>query len=134
MKRLIVSLMALLMMASTVGAEIKTYEGVGVYYMKSTSETLENSKSEAKKYAERDVLEQIEIYVASESEVRNLRLTEDELVTIAAGIMKVTEIRYKLETDDETAALRVECRLKAMVDSDEIPVLLERERQARLGR
>ena len=133
MKRLIVSLMVLLMMASTVGAEIKTYEGVGVYYMKSTSETLENSKSEAKKYAERDVLEQIEIYVASESEVRNLRLTEDELVTIAAGIMSVTNVHYKFSTSADDKFM-IECRLKATVDTDKIPELVERERKARLGR
>ena len=135
MRRIIFGLTMLLMfgLTSTVSAEIQTYEGVGICYM-ADSDRIEICRLRSKKIAERDVLEQIGVYVTSESEVRNFRLTEDEIVTIAAGIMKVTEIRYKLETDDETAALRVECRLKAMVDSDEIPVLLERERQARLGR
>ena len=135
MRRLMTLLTAMLLIVTglmpTVRAEVQTYEGVGFYNMLSDFETIEEARLKAKKYAERDVLEQVKLYVASESEVRNFRLTKDEIVVIAAGIMNVRAVRYNIIKDGER--IKVKCTLTATVDGDEIPEFLERERKARLG-
>ena len=132
-KQLMTALLIVIGLMSTASAEVQKYEGVGVYYMENSSETFERARSEAKKKAGRAVLEQIEIYVASESELKDFNLTEDEIVTIAAGIMNVTSVRYNVNSYDKNL-FAVECILTATVDTDRIGEMVERERQARFGR
>ena len=132
-RRLTVALLIVIGLISTASAEVQTYEGIGIHYMESASETFDHARSEAKKKAGRAVLEQIEIYVASASEMSNLNLTEDEIITIAAGIMNVTSVKYNVTSYDEDQ-FAVECVLTATVDTDRIGEMVERERQARLGR
>ena len=139
MSRLIKFLTALMLIAvgnmPAVNAEIQTYEGVGIYHMAKTSETLNQAKNEAKKYAGRAILEQIELYIASESEVRDFNLTKDEIVTIAAGVMNVTSAKYRYMPEEaDPDQFVVECLLTAEVDTDRVHEYVERERQARLQR
>ena len=132
-RRLTVALLIVIGLISTASAEVQTYEGIGIHYMESESETFDHARDDAKKKAGRAVLEQIEIYVASASEMSNLNLTEDEIITIAAGIMNVTSVKYNVTSYDKDR-FAVECILTATVDTDRIGEMVERERQARFGR
>lgn len=116
------------LMSSTVDAEVRSFEGLGEHYL-GEDETLNYARDQAKRRAERNALEQIYIYVSSRSEMIDFELAEDEIISITAGVMNVTDVKYRLTPDDET--FKVEARLTADIDIDRVIELAEREVRAR---
>jgi len=106
-------------------AEILTYEGVGEYYMEEENISLSEAKDKAKLMAEVAVVEQASVKVASTTEVQKSKLTKDEIELIAAGIIKVQDVKYNISSELDT--LLVKAVVKAEIDTDEIPVLVEQE-------
>lgn len=123
------SLVMILLSASTVEAEIKTYVGIGEYTVMK-GETQHFARKQAKLFAERDVLEQVYIYLTSQSSVQNAQLTKDEIIVIAAGRMAVVDTKFFLAK--ENGAIVVKAKVTAELDPDEIPAAVERERKSRL--
>ena len=60
--------------ATTAQAEMQTYEGHGEYQVQK-GETIDFGRQRAKKFAERDALEQIYLFVSSQSSAENFLLT-----------------------------------------------------------
>ncbi len=112
-------------------AEIQTYEGVGEHYMADETETLEAARNQAKLIAERSVLEQIQMYIASYSDVHNSELTRDETIAISAGIMNIKHVSYSITQDSDDTFI-VQSSVTADVDTDQIPKLIEREVRKRV--
>lgn len=110
---------------SSVQAEMKIYIGVGEYYMEDENETLAQAQDAAKLAAELDAMEQAQINVQSYSEKHNSNLTRDEIVTITAGIMNVTSVKYFLKDDAGILLMRAE--VTAEIDTDKIAELVELE-------
>lgn len=110
-------------------AEIKTYEGYGEYFM-ADGETVATAKEKAALEAQRDTLEQIIVYVKSSSSTHNSKLTEDEIITIAAGILRVTNTKHVIDATD--LGLKVKAFVTATVDIDELKILLDKEVQRRM--
>ena len=75
-------------------AEVQTYTGVGEYII-SKKETPEFGETNAKQYAERNALEQAGIFLSSNSTSINGKLTKDEIVTIAGGILNITDTKVE---------------------------------------
>ncbi len=113
--------------AATVHAEIKTYTGVGEYLL--TEETLAFGKNQAEISAERDILDKICLYVKGQSLMIDNELDNDEVITISAGILHVTDTKFSIE--DVTEGLLVKAFVTAEIDTDELESLLEREIKAR---
>ena len=105
--------------------EILTYEGVGEYYMEEENISLSEAKDKAKLMAEVAVVEQASVKVASTTEVQKSKLTKDEIELIAAGIIKVQDVKYNISSELDT--LLVKAVVKAEIDTDEIPALVEQE-------
>lgn len=103
-------------------AEIKTYEGHGVYYIVG-DETIDFAKEKAALLAERDAIEQVKLYIKSNSRVVNSKLLEDEIITIAAGILRVIDTKHAIEVEDD--ALIVKAFVTAIIDTDELENLLD---------
>lgn len=109
---------ALVLMTSTAFAEVKTYTATGSYTM-SPKETLEDGIKHAREDAMRLISESVGTYVESQSEIHNQELTQDEIKTISASIIHVT---------DESAptfvqygkGLSIKITLTAEADSSEI--------------
>ena len=116
---------AILIFATAASAEIKTFEGVGTYYMENGNETLDFAKNKAKLAAELNALEQAQVYIYSYSELHNLNLKQDEIISITAGILKVTDIRYSLKTESDI--LLMCATVTAEIDTDKISETVERE-------
>ena len=76
---------AIFLIASIVHAEVKTYEGVGEYYM-SDFETFEVAQQRAKQRAEQNACEKAGVYVKSFSRTKNFELVDDEVITMTNGI------------------------------------------------
>lgn len=124
--------LAMLIFAATANATILKFEGVGEHYMENQTETLEDSKNKAKIVAELNALEQAQINIQSYSELQNLNLTRDEIITITAGILNVTDVKYKLTNEGDV--LLMTAIVTAEIDTDKIPELVEREIKRRANK
>ncbi len=117
--------------ATTAQAEVKTYEGVGEYWI-TKGETVNAAKQQAKKFAERDALEQIYLYVKSQSSAKNSRLTKDEIISIVAGLIS-SIAKTKYFTDMKDGILVVTAVVIAEIDSEKIPEAVERHKDKKLN-
>jgi len=117
-KKFLTVLIMSLLVASTVNAEIKTYEGVGEYLM-SDFETFDVAQQRAKQRAEQSACEQAGVYVESRTEVIGAQVKRDEILTMTSGILKIVDVKFKREfVDDNTT--RIRATVKANIDSDDI--------------
>ena len=123
MKKFLAALIIALNFFAVAHAEIQTYEGRGEYFM--TDETPDFAKSQAELAAQRDVLERICVYVREETEMIDQELDKDEIITIAAGILYQTGVKFSME--DEADGVTVTAFVTADIDTDELKTLLERE-------
>ncbi len=75
-------------------AETKTF--VKEYYYQASDEDSKNSsRTVALREVKRLLLEELETYLESETEVQNFKLTKDQIVTLTAGIVKTELIEEK---------------------------------------
>jgi len=119
-----------LAMSSPAEAEVLSLEGVGEYYMEDDSMSLSKAKDEAKLLAEIDAVEQARVNVESDTIVQNSKLTKNEITTIAAAILMVQKVDYTISSDFDDVMV-VKAVIKADIDTDEIPALVERELKRR---
>ena len=118
---------AFMISADVVGAEVKTYTGVGEYYM-SDFETPEIAKQRAKQRAERNACEKAGVYVKSFSRTINLELDEDVIETMTSGILKIVDVQYHREnSDNDTTLFRV--TIQAQIDDADIKNWLKKDSQ-----
>ncbi len=110
---------------TSANAAVESYEGIGVYYMENESELVDDAKERAKMFAEIDILEQISLKVGSYSTARQSDLTRDEIETIVAGIMNVTDTKYDMNYENNIMVITA--TVNAEVDIDKVNELLERE-------
>ena len=113
-----------LLLMPAVNAEVKTYEGVGEYLM-SDFETPETAKQRAKQRAEQAAQEKAGVFVESRTEIVNMLVTKDEIVTMTGGILKIVDVSYEREIVSSDATL-IRAKVKADIDSDDIDKWLNR--------
>lgn len=128
MRRLIIFVLVLLC-ANAAHAAVETITGVGVYYV-SDDETLAYAKEQAELSAEVSALEQAAVFVKSYTAVNNFRLSDDEIIAIAAGILYVKDVSHEIGEEFD-GMLVVKATVTAEIDTDEVAELLEREIQRR---
>lgn len=114
------------LLASVVHAEIKTYEDVGEFVMK--TETLDFAKNQAKLSAARNIAEQIFVKVKSSTEVKNSELIHDEIILESENFLHIVDVKYKLER--EGGEILVKAFVTAEVDSEEIEKLIKKFKEA----
>ena len=112
-------IVASLLVASPVEAEVKNYDGVGEYIM-SDFETPDVAKQRAKMYAERNACEKAGVYIKSYSRAENLELVADEIETMTNGILKVLSVEYKLVPMDEYGGIMYRAVIVAEIDTANI--------------
>ena len=108
-------------LASVVHAEIKIYIGKGFFAV--VDETLDVAKEKAKLDGARNISEQIAVYVESISEVKNSQLTHDEIILMSESLMKILDVKYKIEPAEENFIVRA--IVTAEIDTDEIENILK---------
>ena len=115
-----------LILVSSVQAEVKIFIGVGEHFMESETETLSKTQDAAKLAAELNAMEQAQINVKSYSAAHNSNLTQDEIISITAGVMNITGVKYSLKEDFD--GLPIMCaEVTAEIDTDKIAELVEME-------
>ena len=108
-------------------AEVKTYEGKGEYLM--TEETMDFAKAQAELQAMSSVIESICVFIKEQSTMIDHELDTDEIIKIAAGILRVIGTAFSVEEDVD--GLSVSALVTAQVDTDELEKLLDKEVKAR---
>ena len=124
MKKILAATLGLFMFATGANAEIRTYEGEGIYVM-SDFETPEIAKERAKSRAEKNAQEQAGIWVESYLKVNDRMVIEDEIIVLTGGIMSVSDVKYSITPIDEST-FKVQANLTAQIDSDKIPNWLDK--------
>lgn len=116
-------------------AEIKNYSGFGEYLM-SEFETLDVAKQRAKQKAARNAQEQAGVFVSSYTKIKNQQVTEDEIIAITNGILKIFDVKENLIPQDGGKNILIQVTIKASIDSDEINKWLEKgiEKRSELAR
>lgn len=115
-------IVSILICNSVSHAEIKNYEGHGEYYIVD-DETNDFAKKQAELEAWRNILDKICVYVKANSVMIDNELDEDEIITIAAGILRVIETKHAIKVEDD--ALIVRAFVTATIDTDELESLLD---------
>ena len=121
MKKFFATIFALILLTATAYAEIKTYTGNGEYLM--TEENVDFAKSRAAINAERNILDQVCVYVKGQSSMIDNELDNDEVISISAGILHVTDTKYQML--DDADGILVKATVTAQVDIDELETLLK---------
>ena len=121
MKKFFATIFALILLTATAYAEIKTYTGNGEYLM--SEENVDFAKSRAAINAERNILDQVCVYVKGQSSMIDNELDNDEVISISAGILHVTDTKFKIV--DDADGILVKATVTAQVDIDELEILLK---------
>lgn len=116
--------------ASPVNAEVKTYEGTDEYIM-NEFETIDIAKQRARQKAERNAQEKAGVYINSYSSMKNLELVEDEVISIACGIMSVIDVKYTTEPLDDVNGFVIRATVKANIETDDVGKWLEKSARER---
>ena len=99
-------------------AAAEKFEAVGVYVVgNGEDESPKIAKERAKKDAVRIALEKAGVYVESFSEMKNFRLTKDEVTVIAGEILTVESESYSVEILPNEV-IRYTAVIQAVVDTD----------------
>ena len=122
MKNFFATIFALILLTATAHAQIQTYTGNGEYLM--TEENVDFAKSRAAINAERNILDQVCVYVKGQSSMIDNELDNDEVISIGAGILHVTDTKYQML--DDADGILVKATVTAQVDIDELETLLNR--------
>ena len=129
MRRLLTAIFVagLFLLTLPVHAEIQTFEGVGETFMQ--DEPINEAKQRAELSAQRHALEQAGVYIKDHFESQDSELTEAEIITIAAGILHVTDTKFSVTESNDL--IKIKAVVTAQIDIDELQELLAREVKAR---
>ena len=130
MKKFLLALMACLLLASTAAAEVRTYEGSDEYVM-SEFETIDIAKQRAKQKAERAAVEKAGVFISSYSATQNLELVEDEIISIACGIISVVDVKYDVSSLADVNGFVIRATVKANIETDDVGKWLEKSARER---
>ena len=121
MRNFLAAIVLMILFASTAHAEIKTYTGYGEYLM--TDETIDYAKEQAELFAQRDVLDKVCVFVKGQSLMIDNELSDDEVTTISAGVLHVTDTKFSLDMDE--GGILIKSFVTAQIDTSELEKLLE---------
>lgn len=120
MKKFLTALIAssLLIMPNAL-AQVMTVTGSDDYVM-SEFETIDIAKQRAKQKAMRAAQEKAGVFVESSTDVVNMVVTKDEIHTMTAGILNVSDVAYSQESLPNVNGLVIHATVTALVDTDDI--------------
>ncbi|MEE1362960.1 MAG: hypothetical protein U0K23_10310 [Selenomonadaceae bacterium] len=100
------------------GEEV-TLEADGYYTMgDNPNDNVALAKSYAKDAAMRSIAEQLGVYIESYSEVKNAKLTVDEIKAISANVLKIKD--SKITTSSSGDAVVYKCHIVAVVNTKDV--------------
>ena len=107
------------------GAEAQLVEAEGRYPVSEAEGRFPLARERAEQDALRKATEEVGLLVESYSEAHSGYLTEDEVRTIAAAILKVTDTKFQYKPDGDGGII-ILCHIKAEADMDDVDLTEKR--------
>lgn len=127
MKKFLIAVLATLFIAATVIAEVETYEGVDEYYVLGAVENINVARERARERALRDAREKAGVYIHSLTRVVNMDMVEDEIVTVASGVLRVLETSYEIVQLTDMDGYLIRATVKADIDTGDVEKFLQKD-------
>lgn len=127
MKKFLVAVMVTLLVFPTVNAKVDTYEGVDEYYVLGAVEDINVARERARERALRDAREKAGVYIHTISKVTNMNMLEDEIISVASGVLRVIETAYEIIPLTDMEGYIIRAMVKADIDSSDIEKFLEKD-------
>ena len=119
-------LMNLIFFAS-VNAEVKTYEGTDEYYVLGAVENINVARERARERALRDAREKAGVYIHAFSRVANMNLLEDEIISMASGVLRVLETVYEIIPLTDMDGYIIRATVRADIDTSDVETFLQKD-------
>ena len=111
----------------TTHAEIETYEGVDEYYVLGAVEDINVARERARERALRDAREKAGVYIHTFSKMINMEVLEDEIISLASGVLRVVESAYEIIPLTDMEGYIIRATVKADIDSNDIEKFLQKD-------
>lgn len=127
MKKFLITALISLLAVSTVVAEVETYEGVDEYYVLGAVENINVARERARERALRDAREKAGVYIHTLTRVVNMNMVEDEIVTVASGVLRVLDTTYEIIQLTDMDGYIIRATVKADIDTGDVEKFLQKD-------
>ena len=127
MKKFLIAALVSLLAVSTVVAEVETYEGVDEYYVLGAVENINVARERARERALRDAREKAGVYIHTLTKVVNMNMVEDEIVTVASGVLRVLDTTYEIIQLTDMDGYLIRATVKADIDTGDVEKFLQKD-------
>lgn len=129
MRKFLIAVLMSLLVITTVYAAIETYEGVDEYYVLGAVEDLNVARERARERALRNAREKAGVYIHTLSRVVDMNLVEDEIVTIASGVIRVIDTVYEIKKLPDAEGYVIKAKVKADIDTGDVEKFLKKDEE-----
>ena len=123
-KFFIAALMMIVLSASGVRAAVETYEGTDEYYVLGAVENINVARERARERALRDAREKAGVYIHSLSRVVNMNMLEDEIISVASGVLRVLDTAYEIIQLKDADGYIIRATVHADIDTGDLEKFL----------
>lgn len=127
MRKFLIATLTSLIVAATVIAAVETYEGVDEYYVLGAVENINVARERARERALRDAREKAGVYIHTMTRVVNMNMVEDEIVTVASGVLRVLETSYEIIQLTDMDGYLIRATVKADIDTGDVEKFLQKD-------
>lgn len=129
MRKFLIAAVVSLLVITTVYAAVETYEGVDEYYVLGAVEDLNVARERAREKALRNAREQAGVYIHTLSRVVNMNLVEDEIVTVASGVIRIIDTVYEINKLPDMEGYVIRATVKADIDTSDVDKFLQKDEE-----
>ena len=126
-KNFLIALLISFLAFSNVNAEVETYEGTDEYYVLGAVENINVARERAKERALRDAREKAGVYIHTFSKVVNTKMIEDEIISVASGVLRVIDTTYEVIQLTDMDGYLIRATVKADIDSSDVEKFLKKD-------
>lgn len=127
MKKIFIAVLIGLLIASPVKGAVETYEGTDEYYVLGAVENINVARERARERALRDAREKAGVYIHTVSRVVNMKMVEDEIVSVASGVLRVLDTVYEVTDLPNAAGFLIRATVKAEIDTGDLERFLQKD-------
>ena len=127
MKKFFVAVLVILLSAFAVNAAVETYEGVDEYYVLGAVENINVARERAHERAIRDAREKAGVYIHTVSKVVNMKLVDDEIISVASGVLRVIDTAYEVIQLTDMDGYLIRATVKADIDTSDLDKFLAKD-------
>ena len=127
MKKFLILALLNLMIASNVNAAVETYEGTDEYYVLGAVENINVARERARERALRDAREKAGVYIHAISKAVNMKMVEDEIISIASGVLRVIDTVYEIVQLTDMDGYIIRATVKADIDTGDVEKFMRKD-------